>query len=76
MTLSWNETKDRAVTFSKEREDTFCEEAEAKPFIEAFFNIFGITRKRVGTFEHRVKKLSEADGYIISPLDCLTKCNC
>lgn len=64
MALSWNEIKDRSVTFSKEWEDTFNEEAEAKPFIEAFFNIFGITRKRVGTFEHRVKKLSEADGYI------------
>ncbi|MEJ6980530.1 DNA methyltransferase [Pedobacter sp. P351] len=64
MALSWNEIKDRAVAFSKEWEDTFNEEAEAKPFIEAFFNIFGITRKRVGTFEHRVKKLSEADGYI------------
>jgi hypothetical protein len=64
MALSWNEIKDRAVTFSKEWEDTCNEEAEAKPFIEAFFNIFGITRKRVGTFEHRVKKLTEADGYI------------
>lgn len=64
MALSWNEIKERAVAFSKEWEDTFNEEAEAKPFLEAFFNIFGITRKRVGTFEHRVKKLSEADGYI------------
>ena len=64
MALSWNEIKDRAVAFSKEWENTYNEEAEAKPFIEAFFNIFGITRKRVGTFEHRVKKLSEADGYI------------
>jgi hypothetical protein len=25
---------------------------------------YGITRKRVGTFEHRVKKLNDADGYI------------
>jgi hypothetical protein len=64
MALSWNEIKERAVAFSKEWEDTFNEDAEAKPFLEAFFNIFGITRKRVGTFEHRVKKLSEADGYI------------
>ncbi|WP_231424958.1 DNA methyltransferase [Pedobacter sp. Leaf250] len=64
MALSWNEIKDRAVVFSKEWEDTYNEEAEAKPFLEAFFNIFGITRKRVGTFEHRVKKLSETDGYI------------
>lgn len=64
MALSWNEIKDRAVTFSKEWEDTYNEEADAKPFLEAFFNIFGITRKRVGTFEHRVKKLNDADGYI------------
>ncbi|WP_231465333.1 DNA methyltransferase [Pedobacter sp. Leaf132] len=64
MALSWNEIKDRAVAFSKEWEDTYNEDADAKPFLEAFFNIFGITRKRVGTFEHRVKKLNEADGYI------------
>lgn len=64
MALSWNEIKDRAVTFSKEWEEDTNEEAEAKSFIEAFFNIFGVTRKRVGTFEHRVKKLNEGDGYI------------
>lgn len=33
MALSWNEIKDRAVTFSKEWEDTTNEEAEAKSFI-------------------------------------------
>ena len=51
MALSWNEITDRAVTFSKEWEDTSNEDAEAKPFIEAFFNILGISRKRVVTFE-------------------------
>ncbi|WP_394767929.1 type IIL restriction-modification enzyme MmeI [Ferruginibacter sp.] len=25
---------------------------------------FGVSRKKIATFEHRVKKLSEADGYI------------
>ncbi|WP_454804208.1 class I SAM-dependent DNA methyltransferase [Mucilaginibacter phyllosphaerae] len=64
MALSWNEIKDRAVAFSKEWADTHNEEADAKPFLEALLNVFGITRKRVSTFEHRVKKLSEADGYI------------
>lgn len=64
MTLSWNEIRERAVNFSKEWAGTTKEEAEAKPFIEAFFNVFGITRKRVSTFEHRVKKLNETDGYI------------
>lgn len=64
MALSWNEIKDRAVKFSKEWKDTEKEEADAKPFLDAFFDVFGITRKKIGTFEHKVKKLSDADGYI------------
>ena len=64
MALSWNEIKERAVRFSKEWENTTNEEADAKPFLDAFFDVFGITRKKIGTFEHRVKKLSDADGYI------------
>ncbi len=64
MALSWNEIKDRALKFSKEWANTSNEDADAKPFLDAFFDVFGITRKKIGTFEHRVKKLSEADGYI------------
>jgi len=64
MALSWNEIKDRAVSFSKEWEGTSNEDADAKPFLVEFFNVFGISRKRVSTFEHRVKKLDEKDGYI------------
>ncbi len=64
MALSWNEIKDRALNFSKEWADTSNEEADAKPFLDAFFDVFGISRKKIGTFEHRVKKLSDADGYI------------
>ena len=64
MALSWNEIKDRAVHFSKEWEGTTNEEAEAKPFLVAFFEVFGVSRKKVATFEERVKKLDESDGYI------------
>ncbi len=64
MALSWNEIKDRALNFSNEWAGTSNEEADAKPFLDAFFDVFGITRKKIGTFEHRVKKLSDADGYI------------
>lgn len=64
MALSWNEIKGRALQFSKEWANTSNEEADAKPFLDAFFNVFGINRKKVGTFEHKVKKLSESDGYI------------
>jgi hypothetical protein len=64
MVLSWNEIKDRALNFSKEWADTSNEDADAKPFLVEFFNVFGIDRKRVSTFEHRVKKLDDKDGYI------------
>ena len=64
MALGWNEIKERAVKFSKEWEGTFNEDADAKPFLIEFFEVFGISRRRVATFEHRVKKLGDADGYI------------
>ncbi len=64
MVLSWNEIKERALNFSKEWANTSNEEADAKPFLVEFFNVFGISSKRVGTFEHKVKKLDEKDCYI------------
>ncbi len=64
MALSWNEIKDRALHFSKEWSGTSNEEADAKPFLNDFFEVFGITRKRVSTFEHKVKKLDDSNGYI------------
>jgi len=47
MVLSWNEIKDRALQFSKEWAETSNEEADAKQFLVAFFNVFGISSKRV-----------------------------
>ncbi len=47
MALSWNEVKGRAIEFSKEWQNDFNEEAEAKSFMDAFFNVFGIHRRRV-----------------------------
>lgn len=64
MALGWNEIKDRAVKFSKEWEDTCNEEADAKPFLVEFFNVFGISSRKVATFEHKVKKMGDSDGYI------------
>lgn len=64
MPLSWNEIKSRAITFSKEWETETKEHAEAKSFWDAFFNVFGISRRRVASFEHAVKKLGNRQGYI------------
>jgi hypothetical protein len=64
MALSWNEIKDRALAFSKEWEGTHSEEADAKPFLVDFFNVFGLNQRKVAAFEHKVKKLGDGDGYI------------
>lgn len=64
MPLSWNEIKTRASSFTNEWKETKREEADAKPFLIDFLNIFGISQKRVATFEHRVKKIDDASGYI------------
>ncbi|MFZ5952280.1 MAG: type IIL restriction-modification enzyme MmeI [Candidatus Rifleibacteriota bacterium] len=64
MPLSWNEIKSRAIAFSKEWETETSEDAEAKSFWDGFFNIFGISRKRVASFEEPVKKLGEKQGFI------------
>src|SRR5450830_1897019 len=64
MPLSWNEIKTRALAFSKEWQQESAEDAEAKSFWDSFFNVFGISRKRVASFEEPVKKLGEKFGYI------------
>ncbi|MDR9837098.1 type IIL restriction-modification enzyme MmeI [Herbaspirillum huttiense] len=64
MPLSWNEIKDRAIAFSKEFEKDSSEDAEAKSFWDAFFHVFGITRRRVATFEQPVKKDDGKGGFI------------
>lgn len=64
MPLSWNEIKSRALQFSKEWENESNEDAEAKSFWDDFFNNFGISRRRVATFEKLVNKLDDKQGYI------------
>ncbi len=64
MPLSLNEIKKRAVAFSKEWENETSEDAEAKSFWDGFFNVFGIPRRRVATFEESVKKIDDSHGYI------------
>ncbi len=64
MPLSRIEIRSRATRFAKEWADVTDEHAEAKSFWDGFFKVFGVDRKRVATFEHHVKKLDNADGYI------------
>ncbi len=64
MALSWNEIKDRAIHFSKEWESEASERAEAKTFWDQFFDVFGISRRKIGSFEKPVHRLDESTGYI------------
>ena len=64
MALSWNEIKDRALKFTKEWEGESRERAEKDTFWNDFFNVFGISRRRVATFEEPVKKLDNKQGFI------------
>lgn len=64
MPLSWNEIRTRAVAFSKEWEGESSEDAEAKSFWDAFFHVFGITRRRIASFETPVKKSDGKGGFI------------
>lgn len=57
MALGWNKIKERAQRFLKEWENAFNEEADGKQFLIDFFNVFGISNRRVATFEYQEKKL-------------------
>lgn len=64
MPLSWNEIKKRAIEFSKSWETAEREKAEAQTFWNEFFEVFGVTRRRVAVLEQEVRKLDESKGYI------------
>lgn len=64
MALSWNEIKDRALKFTKEWEGESRERAEKDTFWNDFFTVFGISRRRLATFEEPVKKLNNKQGFI------------
>jgi hypothetical protein len=62
--LSWNEIRTRAVAFSKEWADAIDENSDAKSFWDDLFRVFGVPRRRVATFESRVKKGDGSQGFI------------
>lgn len=64
MALSWNEIKDRALKFSNEFKDARYEKGETQTFYNEFFNVFGLNRRRIATFEEPVKKLGDKQGFI------------
>lgn len=64
MPLSWNEIRHRAIGFSKEWTGEKREQAEKQTFWNEFFNVFGVSRRAVASFEEPVRGLSGDYGWI------------
>lgn len=62
--LSWNEIRHRAIAFSREWKGAVSEKSERQTFWNEFFEVFGLKRRTVASFEEPVKKLSGNWGYI------------
>jgi hypothetical protein len=64
MRLSWNEIKARAARFADEWKSAHYERGESQTFYNEFFEVFGVTRRRVASFEEPVKRLGNQRGFI------------
>lgn len=62
--LSWSEIESRAMAFSARWRNDSNEAAEAKSFLNDFFYVFGVDRKRVATFEEKVPMGNGRNGYM------------
>ena len=64
MRLGWDEIKRRAKAFSEEWHDAHYEKGETQSFYNDFFEIFGVKRRQVATYEQRVKLLNNKHGFM------------
>ena len=62
--ISWNEVRDRALRFSREWAGATDEERDKQTFWNEFFEVFGIPRKSVATFEKAVAKAEGGYGFV------------
>ncbi len=65
MRLSWEQIRYRAAGFVAEWKNETYEKGEAQSFYNAFFDIFGIRRRQVATFEKRVQSHDRLKGGFI-----------
>ncbi|HEY4345892.1 MAG TPA: type IIL restriction-modification enzyme MmeI, partial [Parvibaculum sp.] len=64
MRLSWNEIRARAARFADEWKDAHYERGDTQTFYNEFFEVFGITRRRVASYEAPVRLLGEKRGFV------------
>src|SRR3974377_1253987 len=64
MPISWIEIRHDAIRFSREWAGVKSESAEKQTFWNEFFQVFGIKRRAVASFEESVKKITGDCGRI------------
>ena len=64
MRLSWNEIRVRAATFADDWREARYEKGETQSFYNELFEVFGMKRRRVASFEEPVKLLGAKRGFI------------
>ena len=64
MALSWNEIRQRSISFSKKWEDETRERAEKDTFWNEFFEVFGKSRKSLAVYEKQIQNLKGNTGFI------------
>jgi hypothetical protein len=64
MPISWNEIRQRAIKFSNDWKGAASEASDKQTFWNEFFEVFGVRRRMVASFEQRVKQLSGSYGHI------------
>ena len=64
MRLSWNEIRARAAGFAQEWQDAGRERSQTHLFYRDFFAVFGVSVRRVASFEEPVKRLGDRRGFI------------
>jgi N-6 DNA Methylase len=64
MRLSWNEIRARAARFAEEWAGAKYEKGETQSFYNDFFEVFGVKRRKVASFEEPVKLLGDKRGFI------------
>lgn len=62
--LSWNQIRANAARFAEERKNDRYEKGETQSFYNDFFEVFGVKRRKVASFEEPVKKLGGKQGFI------------
>jgi hypothetical protein len=64
MRLDWNEIRARAARFAEKWKGAAYERGETQTFYNEFFEVFGVPRRRVASFEHGVRLADNKRGFL------------